>query len=106
MPSRDLTPAQATDLARYFLGPEWRARLTHSLQKPYMLSDGRQAYAAASWRSLFRLVDVKLPVRPQFISAGMRVMMGERAVATAVSNSMAKRIAAALNEHEPNSRGI
>lgn len=107
-PSRELTLAQAQDLARYFLGPEWRVRLTDSLYKPYSLSNGQHmVYAAPGWRSLFRLAGVKLPLRPQFTAQGARVMMtGDRAVATAVSNTMAKRIAAALNEHEPDRRGV
>ena len=41
-----------------------------------------------------------------YVSAGLRVMLGARAICTAVSNTMAKRIAAALNEHKPDRRGI
>lgn len=33
-------------------------------------------------------------------------MLGSRAVCTAVSNTMAKRIAAALNHHTPDRRGV
>jgi len=33
-------------------------------------------------------------------------MLGDKAICTAVSNNMAKRIARALNHHTPDSRGI
>jgi hypothetical protein len=36
----------------------------------------------------------------------LRVMLGDKAICTAVSNTMAKRIAAALNAHTPDRRGI
>jgi len=41
-----------------------------------------------------------------YAAIGPRVMLGTRAICTAVSNTMAKRIAAALNEHKPDRRGI
>lgn len=44
--------------------------------------------------------------KPQYASAGPRIMLADRAVATAVSNSMAKRIANALNAYTPDRRGI
>jgi hypothetical protein len=34
------------------------------------------------------------------------VMMGEKAICTAASNTLAKRIAASLNAHIPDRRGI
>ena len=43
---------------------------------------------------------------PVYVAIGPRVMLGDRAVCTAVSNTMAKRIAAALNKHTPDRRGI
>jgi hypothetical protein len=42
----------------------------------------------------------------EYAAIGLRVMFGDRAVCTAVSNTMAKRIAAALNNHTPDRRGI
>jgi len=42
----------------------------------------------------------------EFAAIKLRVMIGDRAVCTAVSNTMAKRIAAALNKHVPDRRGI
>lgn len=42
----------------------------------------------------------------QFAAIGLRVMRGSWAVCTATSNTLAKRIAAALNEHKTNQRGI
>ena len=48
--------------------------------------------------------EVSKPLR--FAAIGLRVMLGARAVCTAASNTMAKRIAAALNEHKPDRRGI
>lgn len=49
---------------------------------------------------------MKLESKPPYASAGPRVMLADRAVATAVSNSMAKRIANALNAYTPDRRGI
>ena len=103
----DFTLEQANDLARYFLGPGWACDYTgairgdrYSLEGPHCLIDG------ASWREVFRAVGVHLPLRPQHIARGPRVMCDEKAVCTAVSNTMAKRIAAALNEHTTDRRGI
>lgn len=42
----------------------------------------------------------------QFVNVGIRVMCGQRCVATATSKTMAKRIARALNAHQPNSEGV
>jgi hypothetical protein len=41
-----------------------------------------------------------------YAAIGPRVMLGDKAVCTAVSNTMAKRIASALNNHTPDRRGI
>lgn len=111
MSQDDFTVAQANDLVRYFLGPQWRAELTGaikhdrlSLEGPHTLIEGD------SWRVLFEAAGVLLPFRPpfrlQYSANGVRVMLADRAVCTAVSNTMAKRIAAALNEHIPDRRGI
>ena len=108
MPS-EFTVDQARDLARYFLGSEWDAtnlgtpgvpvwRLFRL--DPFIYHDG------SSWREAFRLAGVKLPMRPRYTAQGSRVMMEDRAICTAVTNTMAKRIAGALNEYVPDRRGI
>lgn len=42
---------------------------------------------------------------PQFAAVGFAIMRGAERVALAVSHTMAKRIANALNNHKPNQRG-
>lgn len=64
------------------------------------------SYQDASWRDVFRSAGVQMPLRSQFVANGTSVMFREKAVCTAVSNNMAKRIAAALNDHIPDRRGI
>jgi hypothetical protein len=46
------------------------------------------------------------PAVVQFVAVGASVMRGAEHIATAVSNTFARRIARALNEHKPNSRGV
>jgi hypothetical protein len=46
------------------------------------------------------------PAPQNYSPIGLRVMLGDKAICTAVSNTMAKRIAAALNNHTPDRRGI
>lgn len=103
----DFTLEQANDLARYFLGPDWKAEYTgaikgdkYSLEGPHALIDGR------SWREVFRAAGVQLPMRSRYTAHGTSVMMEDRPICTAVSNTLAKRIAAALNNHTPDRRGI
>lgn len=43
---------------------------------------------------------------PKFAAVGRSVMRGQEHIATAVSSTMAQRIARALNAHKPNSRGV
>jgi hypothetical protein len=103
----DFTLAQANDLARYFLGPQWRAELTGAIKRDRLSLEGPHTLIEAdSWQDLFRAAGVPLPIRPQYIAAGLRVMLVDRAICTAVSNTLAKRIAAALNAHTPDRRGI
>jgi hypothetical protein len=45
-------------------------------------------------------------ITTRYAAIGLRVMHGAKAICTAVSNTMAKRIAAALNKHTPDRRGI
>jgi hypothetical protein len=42
----------------------------------------------------------------QFVAVRLAIMHGDRHVATAVSHTMAKRIARALNLHSPDERGV
>jgi hypothetical protein len=104
----DFTLDQANDLARYFLGPDWQAGYfspdRHGdmlyLEGPHTLLEG------GSWRDLFRAAGVRLPLRPQYVARGTSVMFGATAICTAPSNTLAKRIAASLNAHIPDRRGI
>lgn len=43
---------------------------------------------------------------PLFVAVRLAVMRGTERIATAVSKTMAKRIANALNRHKPNSEGV
>jgi hypothetical protein len=114
MAQPDFTVAEATDLARYFLGPDWFALRFGTDRSPgrrihasHMLtSDGHGSHGGMSWREVFRAAGVQLPLRPQYVAQGVRVMLADRAICTAVSNTLAKRIAAALNNHIPDRRGI
>lgn len=105
MPRADFTLAQAGDLARHFLGKDWLVmELVGSGQ--VLLSLGAAIHVGTSWREAFRFAGVQLPLRPQYTAQGLRVMMADKAVCTATSNTMAKRISAALNEHITDRRGI
>jgi hypothetical protein len=47
------------------------------------------------------------PPKPaQFVAVDQSIMQGARHIATAISATMAKRIARALNLHQPNERGV
>lgn len=46
------------------------------------------------------------PEPAQFVAIGQSIMQGARHIATAVSGTMAKRIARALNLHQPDERGV
>jgi hypothetical protein len=94
--SPGLTASQATDLARYFLGGEWRA--SHSIGVCYLWQGDNLRFKARGWREVFRAAGVKLPARTEFASVGRRVVFGAESVATCVSNSMASRVAGALNK--------
>jgi hypothetical protein len=104
LPPPDFTRAQVNDLAHHFLGPDW---FGIQLKDQCMLSsNGHGVYVRNGWRETFRAAGVELPLRPQYVAKGTSVMMGEKAICTAVSNTLAKRIAAALNNHIPDRRGI
>ena len=104
MPS-EFTVDQARDLARHFLGTDWKAAEVHGLR--YLIrGPGQSVHTGSSWREAFRSARINLPMRPRYTAQGPRVMMEDRAICTAVTNTMAKRIAGALNEYVPDRRGI
>jgi len=108
---KELTARQATDLARYFLGPNWIASYGYRFfleRREYMDNPGSvvEHYAGDGWRDVFRQAGVNLPLRSHYIARGLHVMRDGKAACTAISSTFAKRIAAALNEHEPDRRGI
>lgn len=106
----DFTLEQANDLARHFLGPDWTATFLSLSKAPYMLRKETKPLGVVcqgeSWREVFRLAGARLPFRPQYVAKGTSVMFGATAICTAPSNTLAKRIAAALNNHIPDRRGI
>jgi len=104
--NQSFNDAQATDLARYFLGDVWvasskRPAVGLFAEAQYILSrsdnPGLCLYSASSWREVFRLAGVKLPARPQFVQLQDRVVKGSLWIATACSNRYARRIAECLN---------
>lgn len=110
MPPPDFTLHQANDLARHFLGPDWKAFFLPLSKSPCILRKETKPFGVVcqgeNWREVFRFAGARLPLRPQFVAKGLRVMRSDQAACTATSNTMAKRIAAALNEHIPDRRGI
>lgn len=112
MPPRknDLSVSQATDLAHYFLGPDWRVFTTlageRCLTVDTLNQPNYQRHYAYTWRAVFRLAGVNLPVRPQFSPQKDRIMQGDKCVAVACSPNFATRTANALNEYEPDRRGL
>lgn len=109
MPSNlqdDFSNEQAGDLARHFLGAGWMACLRNDGCRMLIGPGFGDMCVGLTWRAVFRAAGVKLPMRAQFVAQGLRVAHGARAICTAVSNTTAKRIAAALNEHETDRRGI
>lgn len=101
----ELTATQANDVARYFLGRGWVASSDGIATCTLRNGDGVIIHES-SWRLAFRAAGVKLPSRSQFTASGLVVRQDDRMVANAVSANFAKRIAAALNRHTPDKRGI
>ena len=102
----DFTIEQAADLAKHFLGPGWLTGPGPDELRVLTGPHAKDFHIGPNWRGVFRAAGVHLPLRPQFTAHSLRVMHGARAICTAVSSTMAKRIAAALNEHDPDRRGI
>lgn len=101
--SPDFTVEQATDLARYFLSPGWKAVITPG--GSYKLQYVAISFSGSTWRAAFRAAGVDLPYRPRFSSVERKVVRGDDVVAVCQSNSFAERMANALNAYEPDSRG-
>jgi len=60
----DITLEQANDLARYFLGPDWKAEYTGAIKGPrYSLEGPHELIDGDSWRDVFRGAGVQLPAR-------------------------------------------
>lgn len=103
----EFTESQATDLARHFLGRGWIGG-TDGAHFWVIRNAGtvRLVHAGKSWREAFRKAGVKLPVRRNFVAIEERVMDGDKCVAVASSPTFARRTANALNEYEPDRRGL
>jgi hypothetical protein len=110
----DLTLAQAQDLARHFLGPEYvatsprfpDARVVCRLIWHDPAGGPFHYHDAPTWRAVFRLAGVKLPVRPQFVAVKDRIMRYTNCVGVMASPTFAARTANALNEYEPDRHGL
>lgn len=59
-----------------------------------------------NWTEIERETAAKCSGAGQFVAVKGSVMYGRQSIATAVSHTMAKRIARALNAHKTNSRGV
>lgn len=104
----DLTDAQAQDLAHHFLGRRWKVHEAYPpVRSEFFIyaPDGR-SFRGSSWRAVFRIAGVKLPARPQFAAVKDRLMRGDKCVGVMASPTFAARTANALNEYEPNRRGL
>lgn len=103
----NLTDAQATDLARYFFSDYGCEYICAGSRKAggYWLTLGFITSYADSWRELFRKNGVSLPVRPRFTARKAIVLNGSQEIARCVSNTMALRVANALNCYNPGLRG-
>lgn len=103
---KELTIVEAHDLAQHFLGREWYARERGGV---YMLGqvEAGVVHTGDSWRSVFRQANVHLPTRSDFEYKGknVRARKTNRVVAMCDSNTMAQRVANALNEYQPGPRG-
>lgn len=105
-PENDLSSAQATDLAHYFLGPEWCASQIAGVRFLHYRGD-ITASSNTTWREAFLMAGVVLP-QPRgghFAQVGSGVMLGAEFVCTCTSKTMARRVAAALNDYKPGRRG-
>lgn len=100
----ELTVSQATDLARFHLGPQARAVLvgmgTYRIIAP--APQGAvfgSVFDGGNWREAFRAAGIKLPSRSRYTQQGKTVMLNGEHVASCVSGSKASLICKALNEY-------
>jgi hypothetical protein len=75
-----------------------RARAFHLPGCVFLLGNKR--------RQIQPLQRVDRPDLIKFVAVDRSIMRGAEHIATACSNTFARRIARALNEHQPNSRGV
>jgi hypothetical protein len=109
MKDEDLTPAQATDLARYQLGPEWECAIwLHVPPSAPLVALNRIAnrqtpeFVGKSWRDVFRQAGAWPATRPHYSWVSQRVLSPDgETYAIAKSNRAAQRIGRALNEYDP-----
>ena len=94
MPSFELTESQLKDLARYFLGPDWRILFIGEVC--YLIGVHR-TFFGYSPREVFRHAGVNLPSRQLHVQMGRRVMLGRNCIQICRSNSEALKATRALN---------
>lgn len=100
----ELTEAQATDTAHYFLGSHWKALHTPGawiLLNAYT----REQHVAENVDAVFRFAGVRLPLRRRYAAVGYTIKSYGAVVAHARSTTMAQRIANALEAYTPNAKG-
>jgi hypothetical protein len=89
------------------LGVEWTALVAPKEGFVALYDEDNNEYKGKCWAEAFEAAGVRIPQKPthpRFVAIGPRVMLAAQHKCTAVSNSMAKRIAEALNAHIPASR--
>jgi hypothetical protein len=103
----DISLRQAQELADRVLGEEWTALEASREGFVALFDDEDNEYKGKNWHEAFAEAGVTIPQKPthaRFVAIGPRVMLAAQACCTAVSNTMAKRIANALNAYIPASR--
>lgn len=112
--SEDLTWEQAEDVLRYFTPPGQRLHFhrsglgsVHIFRGSTILSWGIATATMGCHEEALRKAGLwpETPPPPRFVNIGPSVMQGAEAICLARSNTMAKRIAAALNWYKPGRRG-
>lgn len=106
--NKELTTDQAGDVARFFLGPQWRAATlglaTYEIRDISSFDKGANIYTRRfmgdSWREVFRLAGIKLPSRSRYTQQGTSVMLNGEHIAACASGTKARLICAALNDYD------
>jgi hypothetical protein len=93
----ELTSPQATDLAHYFLGPNWCSYQQGTFGPCCIAGPSGVFHIAAGWRAVFRLAGVKLPCRPRYVAIGRRVIFSGKTISSWHSNSLALKESKRLN---------